>query len=180
MDVLVVVDMQEAMLLGDPKHDLAAVVDRINHLAERVREQGGCVVFIQHDGQPDEEFAPFSEGWSILRSIRRKPGDRVVRKKHNDAFFGTTLRSDLAELDAERVLVAGWATDLCVDSTVRSAAALGLEVVVVSDCHTLSNRPHLSAEKVIEHHGWIWANLISKHTVRITPVADLLSEEAAR
>jgi nicotinamidase-related amidase len=52
-------------------------------------------------------------------------------------------------------------------STVRSAAALGYPVVVVSDCHTVSDRPHMDAEKVIEHHHWVWRNLIADFPVTI-------------
>ncbi len=37
VDVLLVVDMQEGLLSGGPKHDLLAVVERINRLALRVR-----------------------------------------------------------------------------------------------------------------------------------------------
>jgi nicotinamidase-related amidase len=38
MDALLVVDMQVGLLQGDPKHDLAGVVQRINRLAARVRD----------------------------------------------------------------------------------------------------------------------------------------------
>ena len=97
------------------------------------------MIFVQHDGVPGDDFAPFTAGWPILASIERD--------------------------GAERVLVAGWATDFWVDATVRSAAALGFEVVVVADAHTASDRPHLGAERVIEHHQWVWDNLLAKHAV---------------
>ena len=173
MDVLLVVDMQDGLLRGDPKHDLAAVVERINRLAARVRRRRGCVVFVQHDGPPGDDFEPFTPGWSILAAIERDPGDRIVHKTLNDAFFRTPLAAVLAELGAERLLVAGWATDFCVDATVRSAAALGFKVTVVADGHTVSDRPHLGAERVIEHHHWIWANLLSPEPVTIARAAEL-------
>src|SRR5262245_508648 len=140
--------MQEGLLGGAPKHQLTAVVERINRLAARVRQRQGCVIFVQHDGPPGDDFEPSTAGWSLLGSIERNPRDRIVRKTLNDAFFGTSLRAELAELGADRVLVAGWATDLCVDASVRSAVALGFRVIVVADCHTVSDRPHLSAERV--------------------------------
>lgn len=171
-DILLVIDMQEALLQGGEKRDLAGVVGRINRLAERVRRRDGHVIFIQHDGAPGDEFEPFTPAWSLLGSIQRQPRDRVVRKTLNDAFLGTSLQSELTELGARRVLVTGWATDFCVDATVRSAAALGFEVVVVSDCHTVSARPHLSAARVIEHHHWIWTHLIAPHPVKIALEAD--------
>ena len=172
-DAFLIIDMQEALLQGGEKRDLARVVDRINRLAERVRRRDGHVIFIQHDGAPGDEFEPFTPGWSILGPIQRRAQDRVNRKTLNDAFLGTSLKSELTELGAQRVLVTGWATDFCVDATVRSAAALGFEVVVVSDCHTVSARPHLSAEGVIEHHHWIWTNLIAAHPVKIGLEADI-------
>jgi nicotinamidase-related amidase len=173
VDVLLVVDMQEGLLRGGPKHDLHAVVERINRLAARVRRRQGCVVFVQHDGPPGDDFEPSTAGWPILASIERGPADRIVHKTLNDAFFRTSLAGDLAELGADRLLIAGWATDFCVDATVRSAAALGFKVTVVADGHTVSDRPHLGAEQVIGHHHWIWANLLSPHPVTIAREADL-------
>lgn len=173
MDVLLVVDMQEGLLHGGPKLDLLAVVERINRLAERVRQGGGAVFFVQHAGPVGDEFEPLSPGWRLLSTIKTEPRDRIVSKTLNDPFFRTSLQSDLAALRPERVLVAGWATDLCVDATVRSAAVLGFKVVAVADCHTVSDRPHLCAERVIAHHHWVWANLLAPHPVRIAPEAEV-------
>ena len=173
MDVLLVVDMQEGLLRGDPKHDLAAVVARINGLAARVRRRGGCVVFIQHDGPAGDDFEPHSAGWPILGAIERSPEDRIVHKRLNDAFFGTALTDELARLGVDRLLIGGWATDFCVDATVRSAVARGFKVTVVADGHTVADRPHLGARGVIEHHHWIWSNLIAPHPVTISREAEL-------
>jgi nicotinamidase-related amidase len=173
VDVLLVVDMQEGLLCGGPKHDLLAVVERINRLALRIRQSRGSVFFVQHAGPVGDEFEPLTPGWQILSTIKTEPCDRVVSKTLNDPFFKTSLQSHLAELRPERVLVAGWATDLCVDATVRSAAALGFKVVAVADCHTVSDRPHLSADKIINHHHWVWANLLATHPVRIAREAEV-------
>jgi nicotinamidase-related amidase len=108
-----------------------------------------------------------------LATIKTEPGDRIVSKTLNDAFFKTSLQSDLAELRANRLLVAGWATDLCVDATIRSAAALGFKVVAVADGHTVSDRPHLPAGRVIDHHHWVWANLLAPHSVSILRAAEV-------
>ena len=173
MDALVVVDMQEGLLHGAPKHDLAAVVERINRLAQRVRQRRGTVVFIQHAGPVGDDFEPHTPGWNFLSTLETEPVDRIVRKTLNDSFFQTSLHADLTALRPERVLITGWATDLCVDATVRSAVALGFNVVAVADCHTVSDRPHLSAENVIAHHHWVWANLLAQHPVTIVPEAEV-------
>ena len=173
MDVLLVVDMQEGLLRGEPKHDLIAVVERINRLALRVRRAGGAVFFVQHAGPVGDDFEPLAPGWHLLSTINTDPCDRIVSKTLNDPFFNTPLQSDLGKLRADRLLAAGWATDLCVDATIRSAAALGFKVVAVADCHTVSDLPHLTADRVIEHHQWVWANLIAPHPVSIVREAEV-------
>lgn len=167
MDVLLVIDMQEGMLRPPAKRDLAGVIKRINRLADRVRQRGGRVVFVQHESPAGEVFSRGAPDWEILSSLRRTAADRVVAKTFNDAFLGTGLGDCLEEAGVSRILVCGWATDLCVDATVRSAAARGHQVVVVSDCHTVSDRPHLDAGKVIEHHHWVWGNLLCQIPVEI-------------
>jgi nicotinamidase-related amidase len=89
------------------------------------------------------------------------------------------LQAALAALNPARVLIAGWATDFCVDGTVRSSVANDHHVVVVSDAHTLSDRPHLDAAAVIRHHNWVWSNLITNRSIRIAPTAELLAEARA-
>jgi hypothetical protein len=46
--------------------------------------------------------------------------------------------------------------------------------VVVTDGHTLNDRPHLDAESVIRHHHWIWSNLITQRSVRLARTDELL------
>jgi nicotinamidase-related amidase len=173
MDALLVVDMQQGLLRGEPKHELDEVVARINRLGARVRRRGGRVIFIQHGGPPGDDFEPQTPGWALLRSIQRLPGDKVVHKTLNDAFFDTSLEASLTALSPDRVLITGFATDFCVDACVRSAAARGFNVVAVGDCHTLSDRPHLRAPLVIEHHHYIWKHLITPQPVTVAYESEL-------
>jgi len=50
--VLLVIDMQVGLFTGAPRHDADGVVGRINALGRVVRQSGGLVIFIQHDGVP--------------------------------------------------------------------------------------------------------------------------------
>jgi nicotinamidase-related amidase len=174
MDAIIVVDMQLGLLNGEPKHDLRAVVERINRLTTKVRDQSGSVILVQHCGGKGDDFEPQTPGWTFLPELLRCPADAVVRKTLNDPFAGTDLQARLNEIAPDRVLIAGWATDFCVDATVRSAVANHHHVVVVADGHTLSDRPHLDAVSVIRHHNWIWSNLITQRSIRLANANELL------
>ena len=176
MDVIIVVDMQAGLLNGPPKLDLAGVIERINRLTALVRERSGTVIWIRHCGKPGEDFAPHAAGWAFLPALTRDDRDIVVEKTLNDPFAGTSLGEILRELAPERVLVTGWATDFCVDATVRSAVSNDHHVVVVADGHTLADRPHLSAAEVIAHHHFVWSGLISNRAVEVRTAAEVAGE----
>ena len=175
-DALIVVDMQAGLLIGPPKHDLPGVIGRINQLAAMVRSRSGNVSWIQHCGRPDDDFAPHAPGWRFLPELDRQEADIVVRKTLNDPFAGTDLKAILDGIKPDRVMVTGWATDFCVDATVRSAVSHNHNVVAVADGHTLNDRPHLDAPSVIRHHNWIWSELITNCSIRVASTAELLAD----
>jgi nicotinamidase-related amidase len=178
VDAIVVVDMQVGLLDDAPKHDLQGTIQRINLLTAMVRKQSGKVIWIRHCGKKGDSFERHSEGWSFLPELKLHPDDDVIEKTLNDPFVGTSLQEILQRITPDRVLVAGWATDSCVDATVRSAISNDHHVVVVSDAHTVSDRPHLDAATVIRHHHWVWGDLITNRSVRIVTTGQLIDESA--
>jgi nicotinamidase-related amidase len=178
MDVVIVVDMQVGLLNGPPKHDLQGVIERINALTAMVRSRSGKVIWIRHCGKTGDGFAPHTAGWALLPELIRQPDDLVIEKTLNDPFAGTGLPDTLQRIAPDRLLVAGWATDFCVDATVRSAVSNDHHVVVVADGHTLSDRPHLDAATVIRHHNWVWSGLITNRSIRVVAADALLAEKA--
>ena len=104
MDVMLVVDMQVGLLNGEPKHDLDAVIERINRLAANIRERSGTVIFVQHCGGKGDDFEPETPGWALLPELVRDPADIVIQKTLNDPFAGTGLAARLKEIAPDRVL----------------------------------------------------------------------------
>jgi len=159
---LIIIDLQQGSFTpATPRHDASGLVRRLNSLASVVRSKGGPVVFIQHDGPPGDPHHPDEPGWRLLPDLDFRPGDTVIRKSSCDAFLNTNLEDFLRARRIERLILTGCATDYCVDTTVRSALARSYSTVVPMDGHTTSNRPHLAAEKIIEHHNAIWADFIA-------------------
>ncbi len=161
MRAMLVIDMQVGMLEGEtPVKDVDGVVHRINQLTRALRAAGDIVIFIQHWGPEEDLFAPNSPGCEILPSLVRSERDLVVSKTACDAFCNTELQSVLNQHDITEILIAGWATDFCVDTTIRAAASLSYSISVVSDAHTCADRPHLTAAAIIQHHNLTWVDLI--------------------
>ena len=157
---LIIVDMQQG-LFATPRHGGDDLVRRINALAARFRGKGVPVIFIQHCGAEGEPLHPSQPGFAIHQDLAVEPEDRMITKASCDAFLNTTLAATLEALGVDEVIVTGCATDFCVDTTIRSALARGYPTIVPADGHTTFDRPHLSAEKVIEHHNMVWANFVS-------------------
>jgi hypothetical protein len=55
----------------------------------------------------------------------------------------------------------------------------GFQTWAPADGHTLADRPHLTAVKVIEHHNYVWSDLIAPGgPVRIATCEQLMSKSA--
>ena len=89
------------------------------------------------------------------------PEDARIQKLSCDAFLETDLLAILKRWEVTTLVVTGFATEFCVDTTVRSALALGFETIVPEDGHTTADREHLPARQVIEHHNATWPWLVT-------------------
>ena len=174
---LLIIDMQVGVMHGQTRFDADGVIRRINDLTTAVRAANGSVIFIQHEGKPGGPYEPGTPRWKILPSLDRRPEDLVVAKTACDAFYRTNLDAVLREREIDQLLITGFCTDFCVDTTIRAAASRDYAVTVVSDGHTTADRPHLKAKAVIAHHNWVWASLILPgRRVRVLPADAILRD----
>jgi nicotinamidase-related amidase len=166
---VLVIDVQVGLFCAKPSPlEAEAVVARINDVTAKARQAGAPVIFIQHDGGADDpDLAPFSDGWKLHPALQVHPGELVVRKTTCDAFYGTSLEAELRSRRITTLLLMGFATDFCVDSTLRSALSKDFGVIVVADAHTTADNPILSADLVRQHHNWAWANCLSSKGVTV-------------
>jgi nicotinamidase-related amidase len=159
--VLLIIDVQQGLFHGPPvPHDAEKVLGRINDLSSRARAAGVPVIFVQHDGTVEDGLEPGSSDWQLHSNLAREASDQVIRKTACDAFYGTRLGETLKRVSAREIIACGYATEFCVESTVRRAASEKFDVVLASDAHTTKDRPVLSAQEIIAHHNWVLANLI--------------------
>ncbi|MFD4257491.1 cysteine hydrolase family protein [Streptomyces sp. NPDC058534] len=132
---LLVIDMQNATVAM--AHRAAETVAAIAGLAERARAAGVPVVTVR---QRDEGMVYGTEGWQVVPELAPRDGEPVVDKTTPDSFLDTGLDALLEGLGVTEVIVTGFATEICVDTTARQALSRGYDLVVVADGHTTSVR----------------------------------------
>lgn len=145
---LLVIDIQQGLVEGAA--DIEAVIDRINSLAVRAREAGAPVILVQHE-RPDTVVEHGSDGWRFHEALEIDEHDQVVAKTTPDSFLGTSLSELLASGGVDHLVVCGYASEFCVDTTVRRAAALGYRVTLVADAHTTHDKTHAPADLIRRH-----------------------------
>lgn len=120
-------------------------------LLAAARETGIPVIYTRAVGRPDgadmtpamkrllatlpADRAPLpGDGPSpIMAAVAPGPHDVVLDKPRWDAFHYTALEPILRNLGVRRLIVAGLQTNVCVESTVRSAMMRNFEVAVPGD-----------------------------------------------
>ncbi len=71
--------------------------------------------------------------WQIVDALTPKPGDRVVRKSRYNGFCRTELEPYLLSKNIRYLLFTGIATNVCVESTARSAFFSEFWPILVED-----------------------------------------------
>ena len=111
------------------------------HLLSAWRNAGLQVAFTRHDSREAASPLKFS-----LPTGAQKPGfeptsaDIVVEKDVNSGFIGTSLEVQLRRAEISRLIIVGFFTNFCVETTTRMAGNLGFDTYLVDDCCSTSNR----------------------------------------
>jgi nicotinamidase-related amidase len=75
-----------------------------------------------------------NRGQPIIELLAPQPGDHFVLKPKHSAFYGTSLELLLQHLRVRRLILTGFAADICVWFSANDAHMRGYEVVVPRDC----------------------------------------------
>ncbi|MGD0803401.1 MAG: cysteine hydrolase family protein [Candidatus Bathyarchaeia archaeon] len=138
------------------------ILSRIKGLISRARNAGVPVIYVQHDEDKGLPFEPGKPGWQINPEIAPMKGELVMHKRTPDSFYGTTLQAELESRGIRKLIIAGFQTEWCIDTTVRRAYSLEYEVMVVEDGHSTCNTRILKAPQIIAHHNSIFGGRFAK------------------
>jgi nicotinamidase-related amidase len=167
---ILVIDVQTVLSTGPwAVHDAANVISRINGITQRARAAGVPVVLVQHE-EAEGPMQHGGAGWPLAAELQQEPGDIRLRKTGSDAFHLTDLDALLKAQGVQQLVICGFQSDFCVDSTTRRALALGYPVLLVADGHATLDNGLLSAAQISAHHTATLSELGS-YGPRVRPVA---------
>jgi ureidoacrylate peracid hydrolase len=147
-----------AQRFGLDMGDIGEAVPRLNRLIESCREAGVLVVWVREIFS-DERMLPNQKAlwgagddiWLIREGgpgiewhsdmVRPEPGEPIVTKWQYDAFEDTNLHLLLQSRGIKTLLMTGFTTNVCVETTARHGYIKGYHVVAVADCTGAPTRP---------------------------------------
>jgi nicotinamidase-related amidase len=146
---LVVVDVQNDFRTGDPAK-LDTVTANTVRAIDAARDLGTEAVFVRFHGDTRYQGPSWRRRNLVLgkrpkclegswgaefHKVSPEPGEFVVTKQSCfDAFLGTDLEEHLTRRGIGHLVFAGLYTDVCVDSTARTAFQKGFHVTLLTDC----------------------------------------------
>ena len=161
MKAVIVVDAQNRFRGCASK----AILQNIKDIVLKARKERWPVVFTQHH-DPDQQtvlaqwwnepIEKNSKSWQLmedLRSLVDEETDLVVQDKVTyDAFLGTGLEEFLKKHNVREVIVCGFMTNLCCETTARSAFCRNFNVLFPDDANgTISDEMHERSLKNLEY-----------------------------
>jgi nicotinamidase-related amidase len=135
---LIIIDAQQEYFAPIGKvvlPDGPRAVARIAETLRWARAQRMPVFHIVHESRRPgaTTFAPGSPALAIHDAVAPAAGEPVITKHLPGSFTGTALEAELRALGVERVIVSGFMTQMCCDTTAREAAHRGFKVTMLSD-----------------------------------------------
>lgn len=128
---LVIVDAQNTYRSGVMQlSGVEPALDECARLLARARALHVPVVHIQHDAGPGTPYDVSAEVGAIADKVAPAGAEPVVVKNYPNAFVGTDLDARLKATGVKNLVVVGFMTHMCINSTARGAFNLGYSVTV--------------------------------------------------
>jgi nicotinamidase-related amidase len=132
---LLLIDVQQGM--HDPSKGVRNNPDAERNIARLLsswREQHRPIIHVKHNSiHADSVFHVSHPGNEIQEFARPQGGEPLIEKRANCAFVGTDLEQRLRDAGVTTVVITGFVTNHCVETTARIAGDLGFDTYVVSD-----------------------------------------------
>ena len=146
---LVMIDCQNTYTYGVMELDgVQAALDEAAALLDRARTAGIPIIHVQHSDGPGSLYDVEGESGAIVGRVAPRDGEPVVVKQYPNSFVHTDFDEKLKAVGAGNLLIAGFMTHMCVNSTARGAFSLGYAPTVVASATATRSLPGVDGAAV--------------------------------
>ena len=100
------------------------------------------VIHIQHDAGIGSPYDVKSDIGAIAIEVTPIAGEKVIVKNYPNSFVHTELDAELKTLGINNIILAGFMTHMCINSTAQGAFNLGYATTIIANA--TATRPLLS------------------------------------
>jgi len=133
---LLVIDVQNEYFTGKlPVTYPKGSFDKILKTVDAANQYEIPVILIRHEATQKDAvaFVKDSKGWEIREELLKKAFVRIVDKHLPGSFTDTMLEDCLRDMGVDTIVICGYMTQMCCDTTARQAVHLGFSVEFLSD-----------------------------------------------
>jgi nicotinamidase-related amidase len=191
-EALIVLDAQQIYTNKESElycKDAGKTIDNINSLIQQMTNRGQLVILVRHihrldgsdigrlfdfTGKAEEDFN-FKEGSEEVEYDKRlmRPSKAVeLRKNRYSAFVGTNLEDILRQNRIEKVIICGFMTNFCCESTARDALDRDFYVDFVIDSTGSPGTDKLNQKQVRD----VVSELLVSGFARVLRTREILSQ----
>lgn len=154
---LIMIDIQNTYRKGLMQlTNVEPAIQEAQKLLHKARALNIPIIHIQHDAGAGTPYDISAEIGAIADEVAPIAGEKVIVKNYPNAFVQTTLDAELKALGIKHIVLAGFMTHMCVNSTAHGGFNLGYAPTIIASA--TATRPLMSANgKVLSadevHHG---------------------------
>lgn len=131
---LLVIDVQNEYFTGKLKVTYPNnSFDNILKVMDYAKENNMIVIIVQHTALFGDTFIKNSNGWELQPMILEKSYDYIIEKTKPSSFYETNLEEILKKENITEIVISGYMTQMCCDTTAREAFHRGYHVDFLSD-----------------------------------------------
>ncbi|PPD54409.1 MAG: cysteine hydrolase [Methylotenera sp.] len=130
---LIMVDCQNTYRQGIMQlTNVEPAIKEAQKLLQLARDLKIPVIHIQHDAGVGTPYDVSAEIGAISKEVAPIKGENVIIKNYPNSFVSTPLEAQLKAIGIKNLVIAGFMTHMCINSTARGAFNLGFSPVVVA------------------------------------------------
>ena len=148
---LIVIDVQNEYFDGKtPVPDGNTALDKIEEAIEASQQAGAKVIYVQHEVLNPERgiFIRGTNGFELHPRLKPREEDHHIVKNYPGSFSKTDLEETLRNQGIDTLIISGYMTHMCCDTTAREGFHRDFKVLFLNDATATRDGEHPTLGKI--------------------------------